>query len=167
MEKHYEEIIHQYEEMGKKYLSQKELISDQLLTDLHLFSSEFREKIEGIVQEEKTLKIGIVGEVKAGKSSFVNAFLFQGKKILPEAPTPMTAALTKISYSKKLKAEVFFYSRRDWDTIEDLSHQYDLEYEKLKKELIAKRSNQNKNPLSSFMLNSGDFITAEERPHIR
>ncbi|WP_462409384.1 dynamin family protein [Neobacillus sp. Marseille-QA0830] len=161
MEQQYEEMIRQYEDIAEKYLPQKELISDHLLTDLHVFSSEFRDKIEGIIRDEKTLKIGIVGEVKAGKSSFVNAFLFQGKKILPEAPTPMTAALTKISYSNKLKAEVFFYSRKDWDTIEDLSRQYDLEYEKLKNELLAKKRSQHSNPFSSFILNRGDSVTTD------
>ncbi|WP_026691849.1 dynamin family protein [Peribacillus kribbensis] len=162
MEHNYEIMINRYEEISKKYVPKTELISDQVLTDLHVFSSEFREKIEGIVRGEKLLKIGIVGEVKAGKSSFINAFLFEGKKILPEAPTPMTAALTKISYSRNLKAEVFFYSRKDWETIEDLSHQYDLDYEKFKNELIAKKRSENSNPFSSLRLSLESSNTAEK-----
>ena len=48
-------------------------------------------------QQEQKLSIGIMGQVKAGKSSFLNALLFAGKPILPEAATPKTANLTKIS----------------------------------------------------------------------
>ena len=53
-------------------------------------------------EKEGVLRIGIVGQVKAGKSSFINALLFDGNDILPKASTPMTAALTVIKYSEKL-----------------------------------------------------------------
>lgn len=159
----YEQMIQHFETISDKYIPKKELISDNLTTDLQVFVSEIREKIEGIVQNEKTLKVGIVGEVKAGKSSFLNAFLFQGKKVLPEAPTPMTAALTKISFSKQLKAEVFFYNRKDWEMIEELSHQYDLEYKKLKMELMSRKKEQMKNsPLARLGFNRGVATAPEE-----
>ena len=49
--------------------------------------------------ENRLLQIGIVGRVKAGKSSLLNALLFKGKTVLPKAATPITAALTILSYS--------------------------------------------------------------------
>ena len=98
-------------------------------TDLYL---EFKERLEGLkgkveqsLQEGRALKIGIVGEVKAGKSSFLNALLFRGHNILPQASTPMTAALTKISYGETPSAKIEFYNIKDWENIETLAGEYD------------------------------------------
>ena len=44
-------------------------------------------------QEGRIFQLGIVGQMKTGKSSFLNEYLF-GEEILPTAATPMTAALT-------------------------------------------------------------------------
>ena len=85
---------------------------------------------EDILTRERTLKIGIIGQVKAGKSSFLNALVFDGEDILPQAATPMTAALTKIVYGEKAQAEVFFYTPQDWEKgIESLSDRYQRLYE--------------------------------------
>lgn len=65
----------------------------------------------------KTLAIGIIGRVKAGKSSLLNALLFEGKDILPKAATPMTAALTIMEYSEDIKAVAEFYTRKDLEAI--------------------------------------------------
>ena len=59
------------------------------------------EQVERFNQEEQTLNIAIMGQVKAGKSSFLNALLFNGKPVLPTAATPKTANLTRISYGEK------------------------------------------------------------------
>ena len=56
----------------------------------------YSDKLERFSQEEQTLNIAIMGQVKAGKSSFLNALLFDGNPILPEAATPKTANLTRI-----------------------------------------------------------------------
>lgn len=60
-----------------------------------------------------TLCIGVIGQMKCGKSTFLNSFVF-GDTILPSATTPMTAALSVITYGeeKKLKAE--FYTPDEW-----------------------------------------------------
>ena len=84
-----------------------------------------------IMEVNRDLKIGIVGQVKAGKSSFLNALVFDGHDILPKAATPMTAALTKISYAQNPTAKIVFYTQRDWDVIEKLSAKYDSELERL------------------------------------
>ena len=81
---------------------------------------------DNILNLDRTLKIGIVGQVKAGKSSFLNALIFDGKNMLPKAATPMTAALTKIVYGEQTQAKVYFYSQQDWeDGIEKLDRRYE------------------------------------------
>ena len=65
--------------------------------------------------EGRDLVIAIVGRVKSGKSSFLNALLFDGENVLPQAATPMTAALTFIRYDEKCHAEVEFFSNGDWE----------------------------------------------------
>ncbi|WP_273660677.1 dynamin family protein [Pseudomonas aeruginosa] len=52
---------------------------------------------QDLQNENRLMNIGIVGRVKAGKSSLLNALVFDGEPILPKAATPMTAALTTIT----------------------------------------------------------------------
>lgn len=80
-------------------------------------------------QEGRIFQLGIVGQMKTGKSSFLNEYLF-GEEILPTAATPMTAALTLIKYSNENKAEIEFYNRDDWNQIEKNSKEYEKEYNK-------------------------------------
>ena len=61
----------------------------------------FRHKTEDFCRENRKLNIGVVGQVKAGKSSFLNTLLFGGQEILPKASTPKTATLTKMEYAKE------------------------------------------------------------------
>ena len=84
-----------------------------------------KQLLEETSKEGRLLKIGIIGEVKAGKSSFLNCLLFNGEDFLPKAATPMTAALTKISYSEKKEATVVYYTHEDWNIIEKKSCEYD------------------------------------------
>lgn len=49
---------------------------------------------------EDILTIGVIGQMKCGKSTFLNSFLF-GEQLLPAATTPMTAALSVITYGDK------------------------------------------------------------------
>lgn len=111
----------------------RELISNGLIESFQADAKSAESDIDSIMEEGRTLKLGIVGEVKAGKSSFLNALLFNGKDILPKAPTPMTAALTKISYSASPQNRVFFYNKNDWEIIKANVDQYnerlDKEYE--------------------------------------
>ena len=107
-------------------------ISDNIFD---LTGDKFSEKIDSVVSKDGVLRIGIVGQVKAGKSSFINALLFEGKDILPKASTPMTAALTVIKYSENISAEVEFYSKADWDIVERKVGDYEKAYKKVEEEL--------------------------------
>lgn len=82
----------------------------------------YSDKLERFSQEEQTLNIAIMGQVKAGKSSFLNALLFDGNPILPEAATPKTANLTRISHGDTHRLEVEFYDESDWQRIEAVAN---------------------------------------------
>ena len=109
----------------------KEMINEDPILKFQDASVNILEQLEEIMQEGRKLKLGIVGEVKAGKSSFLNALLFEGKNILPKAPTPMTAALTKISYSETPKAKIVFYEKNDWKGIELNAEKYEQKMKEL------------------------------------
>ena len=59
------------------------------------------------------LTLGVIGQMKCGKSTFLNAFVF-GDSVLPVATTPMTAALSVITYGPEKKLVAEFYSRDEW-----------------------------------------------------
>lgn len=118
-----------YEDISVSIVEGLGQFQDCYSTDLYV---ELKERLEGLkgkveqsLQEGRALKIGIVGEVKAGKSSFLNALLFRGHSVLPQASTPMTAALTKISYGETPSAKIEFYNEKDWENIEALAGEYD------------------------------------------
>lgn len=63
--------------------------------------------------ENDVLTIGVIGQMKAGKSTFLNSFVFEDD-ILPAATTPMTAALSVITYGPEKKIEAEFYTEQEW-----------------------------------------------------
>ncbi len=63
--------------------------------------------------EKDTLTIGVIGQMKCGKSTFLNSFVFKDN-ILPAATTPMTAALSVITYGEKERIVAEFYTKDEW-----------------------------------------------------
>lgn len=76
-------------------------------------------------RDNEILKIGVVGQVKAGKSSFLNSLLFEGENVLPRASTPMTAGLTVLEYGEKNVFSVEYYTAKEWEKFEDKAKEYD------------------------------------------
>lgn len=70
--------------------------------------------------EEIKLKIGIMGQVNSGKSSFLNALIFNGENILPKDCISKTKIITKINYSNTKRLEVEFYSKKEWKEIKNM-----------------------------------------------
>lgn len=100
--------------------------------------AELQAEIEAISNTERLMKIGIVGRVKAGKSSLLNAIVFNGKNILPKAATPMTAALTELKWGQSYGAEIEFFTPQDVENIKKEAQQYDRELENgIKAEIAA------------------------------
>lgn len=85
---------------------------------------EFKEGGEALITEGKILKIGVVGQVKAGKSSFLNSLMFNGEDVLPKASTPMTAGLTILEYGESNFFEVEYYDEKEWSEFVELDKQY-------------------------------------------
>ena len=116
----------------------KNLIADDIIYDMEDSVKSAVDYINTEKDKNRVLRIGIIGTVKAGKSSFLNSLVFEGKDILPKAATPMTASLTKISYSEIPEAKIVFYEDYDWKRIEDRANEYNLcvnkEFEKAKNE---------------------------------
>ncbi|CCY10801.1 putative uncharacterized protein [Clostridium sp. CAG:81] len=98
-------------------LSSKATKSDMAVLDKLI--ENFRIKTEDFYRENRKLNIGVVGQVKAGKSSFLNTLLFNGEEILPKASTPKTATLTKMEYSEHNIIQVEYYSVEEWEVLED------------------------------------------------
>lgn len=86
---------------------------------LNKLIANFKIKTEDFYRENRKLNIGVVGQVKAGKSSFLNTLLFDGKEVLPKASTPKTATLTKMEYSEENVIQIEYYSPNEWRILED------------------------------------------------
>lgn len=83
---------------------------------LKVIHKRFGEKVENFSSNERKLNIGVIGQVKAGKSSFLNTLLFDGKEILPKASTPKTANLIKMEYAPENAMVVEYYEPKEWQT---------------------------------------------------
>lgn len=103
----------------------QELFDEGKFLDFQSATTTLETEIQRAQQDARKLSIGIVGAMKAGKSSFLNACIFGGRDVLPKAATPMTAALTRIRYSETPQATVHFYERKDWEKIEDNAQKYE------------------------------------------
>ena len=51
-------------------------------------SNDFKKQYENAVNENRLLRIAIIGQVKSGKSSFLNTFIFDGEECFPRLPLP-------------------------------------------------------------------------------
>jgi len=112
-------------------------------------TEQLQKTIEEINKESRKLKIGIVGRVKAGKSSLLNSLVFDGENILPKAATPMTAALTVLEYGESLSAEIEFFTQNDINNLKEKYYEYKKRYDKIfeekLKELKEKAKRKGKN----------------------
>lgn len=87
------------------------------LFDIASIKRNFIAKTEDFFREDRKLNIGIIGRVKAGKSTFLNSLLFDGKNVLPSAVTPKTAALTRIEYDDENRIEIEYFTHDEWRLI--------------------------------------------------
>lgn len=104
------------------------------------------------------LTIGVIGQMKCGKSTFLNSFVFEDD-VLPAAVTPMTAALSVITYGEQKKIVAEFYDKDEWEeqkmqasrSLEEVKNN-SLEESKVKaaKELVE-RATKLGNSLSSYL----------------
>ena len=124
-----EEYVQEARKIENILSEHQELFNEEKLFEYRDRTKQLSNAIITAKSDSRKLSVGIVGAVKAGKSSFLNALLFDGKDYLPKAATPMTAALTKITYSDQPKAVIHFYDREGWQDIEIKSKAYDEKLE--------------------------------------
>jgi GTP-binding protein EngB required for normal cell division len=65
--------------------------------------------------ENPSIDIAIVGTIKAGKSTLINAIL--DEDISSMEVTPETAALTKVKYSNQIELTITFHSTESWQEL--------------------------------------------------
>lgn len=102
-------------------------------------TEELEKTLKEMQAEDRDLKVGIIGHVKAGKSSLLNALIFEGVEVLPKAATPMTASLTILKYANTLSAEVEFYSLKDIAELENEHEKYEREFNRIVEEEVKKQ----------------------------
>lgn len=112
-----------------------EILDKSILGDIENNFNNYLENYKRLESEDKILTIGIVGQVKAGKSSFLNTLFFESEDVLPKAATPMTAALTKIRYSENISAKVHFFTLDDFETVEKGARECKIAIENERKKL--------------------------------
>jgi len=64
------------------------------------------EVCEGLVDKSPLIDVAVLGQFKAGKSSFLNSFI--GCDLLPIGVIPVTTAITRLQYGPRAKALVTF-----------------------------------------------------------
>ncbi|MCQ2773850.1 dynamin-like GTPase family protein [Helicobacter pylori] len=102
-------------------------------------TEELEKTLKEMQAKDRDLKVGIIGRVKAGKSSLLNALIFEGVEVLPKAATPMTASLTILKYANTLSAEMEFYSPKDIAELKNEHERYVREFNKIVDEEVKKQ----------------------------
>ncbi|GAA9869052.1 dynamin family protein [Helicobacter pylori] len=117
------------QEKAKPFISENAVITTE----------ELEKTLKEMQPKDRDLKVGIIGRVKAGKSSLLNALIFEGVEVLPKAATPMTASLTILKYADTLSAEVEFYSPKDIAELENEHERYEREFNRIVEEEVKKQ----------------------------
>ena len=74
----------------------------------------YASKSAAFFEQGHTFSLAVIGQVKAGKSTFLNTLLFGGRDLLPQAASPKTAVLTRLEYACETSLTVEYYSEEDW-----------------------------------------------------
>ncbi|MGL2492427.1 dynamin family protein [Helicobacter pylori] len=151
------------QERAKPFMSDNSVIKTE----------ELEKTLKEMQAEDRDLKVGIIGRVKAGKSSLLNALIFEGVEVLPKAATPMTASLTILKYANTLSAEVEFYSPKDIAELKNEHERYVREFNRIVEEEVKKQKEKQslsnrakeglKNLSNKFSGNKSDKEVPKER----
>ena len=151
-----------------------EFITGDYINDFRRDTHLIEHDVQDILNTDRNMKVGIIGGIKVGKSTFLNALIFDGESVLPQAATPMTAALTRIVYSeKKNYAKIHFYTKDGWAGIKRLAEEFDekldhLVAEKLReKQKALQRMQKFKNMQSSSSQSHAIEVTPAEKERLK
>ena len=123
--------------------------------------NQFRIGADKLLGENKVLKIGVVGQVKAGKSSFLNSLFFDGENVLPRASTPMTAGLTVLEYGEENMFSIDYYNEKEWNTFEGKAKLYD-DFLQEQKGMLPEGHNLSDEEIARMANISEDLTSAKE-----
>lgn len=142
VEIHWNETINQYaKNMTLSKIILEDLKGEKYFETLAESFKNINKEIDRYLQDisNPTYQIAIVGAIKAGKSTLINALI--GYELASVDVTPETATLTKFSYADKNILKIKFYSEKEWDSIwknakDKKAEKFLEEYEELKAEEI-------------------------------
>lgn len=103
-----------------------------------LLDESFLANFEKNCMEELPLRIGVIGKMKAGKSTLLNALIFKDN-VLGMSIVPMTAVLTEISYNEEPGSvvKVEFFNDEDIENLKKSSENSTEEGERSREHLEA------------------------------
>lgn len=101
-------------------------------------TEELEKTLKEMQAENRGLKVGIIGSTNTGKSSLLNALIFEGKEVLPKAATPMTASLTILKYAQNLSDEAQFYDEQDMEELKRDHERYEKKFKEIVSEEVKK-----------------------------
>ncbi|MGL2428120.1 dynamin family protein [Helicobacter pylori] len=155
------------QELIKKSALIEKTLQEQGLSKKSVIKTEELEKtLKEMQAEGRDLKVGIIGRVKAGKSSLLNALIFESVEVLPKAATPMTASLTILKYANTLSAEVEFYSPKDIAELENEHGRYVREFNRIVGEEVKKQKEKQSlsNRAKEGFKNFGNMLNRNKNP---
>lgn len=115
---HWNDIVNNYSEnIGLSKILLNDLGKDEYFNPLKDFFKSINKNIDNYIENtvNPSYQIAIVGAIKAGKSTLINALI--GHDLASTNVTPETATLTKFKYSKNNSLKVKFYTIDEWDEI--------------------------------------------------
>ncbi len=144
------------QERAKPFMSDNAVITTE----------ELEKTLKELQDTNRDLKVGIIGRVKAGKSSLLNALIFEGVEVLPKAATPMTASLTILKYANTLSAEVEFYSPKDILELKNEHERYEREFNRIVGEEVKKQKEKQSlaNRTKEGFKNLGNMLNRNKNP---
>ena len=107
----------------EEFQQEKEKIKN-IVNNLKVLDREEKEEILKELENDK-IKIAVIGQMKYGKSTFINSFIFHSN-YLPTSSTPMTAALSEIKYADSEKYEVHFFTEDEFNELKKIEEFKDI-----------------------------------------
>ncbi len=120
-------------------------------------TEELEKTIKGMQAENRGLKVGIIGSTNTGKSSLLNALIFEGKDVLPKAATTETSSLTILKYAQNLSAEVQFYNEKDMEELKRDHERYEKKFKEIVSEEVKKLEEKQQGLLNKAIEKLGNF----------
>ena len=152
---HWNETIKKYvKNLSLSQVLLNNLKKEEYFDSFSNFFENINSEIENYIKDVKnpTYQIAIVGAIKAGKSTLINALI--GDDLASVSVTPETATLTKFRYSKENYVKIKFYTNDEWNKIWEnakkkeatqfLTEYKELNSESVKESLLGKEEQEKK-----------------------